>query len=175
MVYPNDIFAFDFRPGGHIQLNLPEFFPASKGNIRKLFQKVIGLNWEGRVGAAKEILEYLDRRVEALDAAGTMKKYANKAVSAHTKAGEMQERIDKQAGRVDRMQEFIRTVPKGRQKQYRENLKQEKQALKTLKERQRGLMDEFRHYQNGITRVKREEARLKDNIELIMQLTTWWE
>lgn len=175
MVYPNDIFSFDFRPGGHITLNLPEFFPASKGSIRKLFQKIIGLNWEGRVDAAKEILDYLDRRVEALDAAGTMKKYANKAVSAHTKAGEMQEQIDKQAGRVDRMQEFIRTIPKGRQKQYRENLKQEKQALKTLKERQRGLMDEFRHYQGGITRVKREEARLKGNIELIMQLTTWWE
>lgn len=160
-------------PNGQMTLALTEFFPNTSGNIRKLFQKVISLNWddEERDRISEHLVSWLTARVEECSNEELMRSLANTAVSAHTKATEMQTEIDKQTEKVNRMKELVSCVAPVDRKKYKDGLKAEKEKLSALKSRQKDCMSEFRFYKNEISKAKSTVEKYKKNLELVKELS----
>ena len=161
-------------PNGKMSLVMKEFFPTSAHNIRLLFLKTIALNWEERWQIAQDILQWLKDAHRDLDVDNTLRFRANTCVAQKTKAKEMQEDIDKQAAKIRKLQDFIKSLPRGQKKPYQDKLKGEKETLKGLKEKQTTLKHDAQ-YQNGeFIRVQALDRKFKANIELIEQLSAGW-
>lgn len=154
-------------PRGRMTICLPKFFPASSGTVRKLFLKTIALA-EDNVELSDKIIAYLREEIAETRNEETLKGYADAAVSAHTKASEMQGDIDRQTEKVERLRQ---AKPKG---QAKEVLKQEKEALKVLKERQKSFMGDFRWNRKQFEDRKTRARKLSENLELIEELTDRW-
>ena len=161
-------------PNGRMSLVMEQFFPTSAHNIRLLFLKTIALNWEDRQQTAQDILQWLKEAHRALDVDNTLRFRANTCVSQKTKAKEMQSDIDRQAAKIRKLQDFIKSLPRGQKKPYQEKLKGEKEVLKGLKEKQSGLKHDAQ-YQNGeFIKVQALDRKFKANIELVEQLSAGW-
>ena len=163
-------------PNGNMSLVMKEFFPTSAHNIRLLFLKTIALNWEERWQIAQDILQWLKEAHRELDAESNMKDAANNCVMLRTQAKEMQESIDRQAERIGKMKVYLKEMKRGDgKKTYREKLKAEQEKLKGLKEKQHSLMENSKYNNGRFIRVQALDKKFKANIELIEQLSEWWQ
>lgn len=154
-------------PRGTMVIYMPRFFPASSGTVRKLFLKTISLA-DDSADLADKVVAFLREEIAETGNEETLKGYADAAVSAHTKASEMQEDIDRQSEKVERLR---LSKPKG---QAKEVLKNEKEALKVLKERQKSFMGDFRWNRKQFEDRKTRAKKLSENLELIEELTERW-
>lgn len=156
-------------------LDLERFFPAATGDIRKLFKKVIaivpGVREQDEITG--RILAYLDAAISEASDEKVMKGFAERAVSNHTKATEMQEDVDRQQKKVDRLKDHISTLPPSEKKHFREKVKVEKDALKALKDRQRQYMSNYTCYKHQFDDRKKLEEKLKKNREIVLEFQGW--
>lgn len=163
-------------PSGRLVLNMTEFFPNTALNTRKLIKKVIGEIpfVEDRIPPVDRILEHLDAAIAVSEDEKVLKEYANLAVTAHTKAAEMQDYVDKQTEKVERMKKIFATFSPIEKKKHKPNLDKEKEILKGLKEKQSSYMVEYRMYKSQFNERQKRTEKLKKNRELIEESTTNW-
>lgn len=159
-------------PHGTMNIFMEEFFPTTSGNIRKLYKKVIGLirdqGEQDRI--TKEILEYLEFELKEAEDEEVLRSYANASVSAHTKATEIQEYIDRQQDKVDRLKEHIAALPYREKRMYADTMKAEKEKLKVAERKQKSYMHDFRYHKKEFERRKSIVEKLKANIETIRDI-----
>lgn len=176
-IIENDV-AHITLPNGHLHLNLFNFFPASKAEVRKLFLKIISRcpDYRYQSQIAQEILQWVKVAYDEADIETALKSYANTYGSRITEAKEMQEDIDKQTELIEKMKCWLDEMPKGSgKKAYRKKLKAEKEKLKKLKEDQRSLKSDASWSHGQFIKLHAKAERFKANIELIEQLTAGWE
>ena len=162
-------------PGGCMVVALDRFFPAEKSRLKKFFQKVVYRSTdEDPLRIAEEILMWLEEFLRAKDTETVLREYANAAVSAKTKAGEMQEGIDKKAALVESLTAFLKTLPRDQKPPVREKLKAEKENLKILKDSQKGYMSKYRFCKMEFNKAKDLDKRIWDNIAMIREIIAEW-
>ena len=154
-------------PRGTMMINMTKFFPATSGAVRNLILKTISLA-EDNVDLLDKIIAHIREDIAESENEEALKTLANAAVMAHTKASEMQGDIDRQSEKVERLRQ---AKPKG---QAKEVLKNEKEALKVLKERQKSFMGDFRWNRKQFEDRKTRAKKLSENLELIEELTDRW-
>ena len=161
-------------PSGKMCIVLASFFPAGSGRLRKLLG-IIGLNWSERAQICRELLDYLESRYDWDGSEKALQEYANAVVDFRTKAKEIGEPIEKQAEKVRRMEDFIRTLPRGKaRKPYKEQLTAEKEALKDLKEKQRDYKSSA-SFNNGCFISRRASAKkYATDIEILRETLSGW-
>ena len=178
MEFSNGILDFKYDgasyESGHMQLVLNQFFPTTNTRVRFLMNKIIALNPIERYQIAETILTYLKGAYDPEEYRAAKKDYANAVVSLRTKAGEMQEGIDKQAAKIARMKQYIKELPRGKKKPYQEELQQEKEKLKVLKEKQTNLKRDAQYNNGRFIEVNAKDKRFKENIRIIEELSAGW-
>lgn len=149
---------------GRMTVVLDKFFPTDVTRLRKLL-KVIDEDFEHRDELRAAVVQHCDRR--ALSLLDGQKDLANRAVEYHTKATELQPKIDKLTQQVSAMQEYINTYCKrGKGQGYRQQLKELKAQLKNAKEQQRRALSLYRDYQRQFVSAEKNAERLKKNAEV---------
>lgn len=148
----------------HMTVVLDEFFPASVTRLRKLL-KVIDEDYEHRDELRAAVVQHCGRRATGL--LDSRKDLANRAVEYHTKATELQPKIDKLAQQVSAMQEYVKIYCKrGKGQSYRQQLKELKAQLRDAKEQQRRALSLYRDYQQQFVSAEKNAERLKKNAEV---------
>lgn len=149
---------------GHMTVVLDKFFPTDVTRLRKLLE-VIDEDYEHRDELRAAVVQHSGRR--ALGLLDSRKDLANRAVENHTKATELQPKIDKLTRQISAMQEYIKTYCKrGKGQGYRQQLKELKAQLKDAKEQQRRALSLYRDYQRQFVSAEKNAERLKKNAEV---------
>lgn len=149
---------------GRMTIVLDEFFPTSVTRLRKLL-KVIDEDYEHRDELRAAVVQHCGRRATGL--LDGRKDLANRAVEYHTKATELQPKIDKFARQVSAMQEYVNIYCKrGKGQSYCQQLKELKAQLRDAKEQQRRALSLYRDYQQQFVSVEKNAKRLKKNAEV---------
>lgn len=158
-------------PNGKMAINLPSFFPSEAARLRKLLKTIdLVYIYEERGQIARELLAYLEERYDPKETEAVLRNYANATVDFRTKVKEIEEPIIRQAEKVRRMEEFIRTLTRGKKrKPYKDKLKEEKEALKALKEKQRGYKGDAAFSNGRFIAVQAERKRFEKNKEIIRE------
>ena len=159
------IINITFHQGmGHMTVVLDEFFPTDATRLRKLLS-IIDEDYEHRDELRAAVVQHCGRR--ALSLLDGRKDLANRAVEYHTKATELQPKIDKLTQQVSAMQEYVNTYCKrGKGQGYRQQLKELKAQLKDIKEQQRHALTLYRDYQRRFVGAEKEAEKLKKNVEV---------
>lgn len=149
---------------GHMTVVLDKFFPTDVTRLRKLL-KVIDEDCEHRDELRAAVVQHCGRRAQALmDGRSDL---ANQAVNYHTKATELQPKIDKLAQQADALQQYIKAYCKrGAAPGYQQQLKELKAQLKNAKEQQRRALSLYRDYQRQFVSAEKNAERLKKNAEV---------
>ena len=141
-------------PNGYMKIDMDFFFPADPARLRKLFRVVDMADDCGEL--RRQAADFC--RARAAELSEERPSYARAAVNCHTRATELQNDIDRQQARLDRLERY--RVPK-------ETLKRERGALRELKGRQRMLMADFRSYRHRFESAGKKVEKLKKNVEVI--------
>ena len=159
------IINISFHQGmGHMTVVLDEFFPTDASRLRKLLS-IIDEDYEHRDELRAVVVQHCGQRAQALmDGQSDL---ANRAVNYHTKATELQPKIDKLTQQVSAMQEYVNTYCKrGKGQGYRQQLKELKAQLKDAKEQQHRALSLYRDYQRQFVSAEKNAERLKKNAEV---------
>ena len=157
---------------GRMNIICDHFFPASAANVRKLFNKVVCLDYDHRADIAQDILQWMQDQVQHDTA--LLPQYAKAAVDAGTKAAEMQGEIEKQAAMVQCVKNMAASLKRGKKDTCAEALKKEKERLKTMRSRQNDWKKKKRDNTHAFQSCQNQIKKFKENIELIEQLSAGW-
>ena len=138
---------------GSMQINVDEFFPASKPRIRKLL-KIMRMDWE--TDRVAELLQLLDDRVE--DVRKTI-------AGGNIYAPKLQQKVD-EAERAVRRKKLTLDAARAN-KVDRETLAQIRDGLDGLTKKKKQAAAEYRDCVKGLERARREGIALLQDIEFI--------
>lgn len=159
-------------PNGKMAINLISFFPSDAGRLRKLLKTVdLIYIFEERRQIARELLAYLDERYDPKKTESMLRDYANAVVDLRTKEKEMDEPILRQAEIVRRTDAHLKSLPSRSRERvpWKEKLKQEKENLKAMKEKQRGYKSDAAYNNGRFTAVQAEGKRYEKNLEILRE------
>jgi hypothetical protein len=165
---PN-ILAINY-PNGHMIVQMDEFFPTTKGKLKKLLQ-IVEKDWDNRDFLYDHCLAYLRNKLSEQDEENTLRSLANEAVTVRTKYSENESIVQNQIDRVNRIKAVVDTIANPiYKKEQKALLKKEKEILKDLKEKQKDRDWHFKYYNKKFNEVQSLCKKLKEEIELIEEM-----
>lgn len=165
---PN-ILAINY-PNGHMIIQMDEFFPTTKGKLKKLLQ-IVEKDWDHRDFLYDHCLAYLRNKLADQDEENTLRSLANIAVTVRTKYSENEPIVQNQIDRVNRIKAVVDTIANPiYKKEQKALLKKEKEILKDLKEKQNDRDWYFKYYNKKFNEVQSLCKKLKEEIELIEEM-----